>query len=425
VSPFVVSLLAPAARDPARFGAKAANQAALAAAGLPTAGGFCLDAAAYRAQTEALGLAETARLVFATEGPEARRHALTMRLGIMEGAIAPEIREPLLTAWGEIVSAAGVRGVVRSSALCEDRFGSSFAGQFESYLGLVCEADFLTAVRASWASLWSNRALRYMASRDLDPAESAMAIIIQPLVEARFSGGGLSRTAEGGMILSAAPGLGPAIAQGEVVPDHLDLAPDGRLVRNEPGRAQHREGCARGHRMRGAARERDAAATPCLDREEAEALGRLLRRVEAAIGEPVEIEWAMDDTGFKLIQARPLLVASRAQAPDQLWLQHPRLLGQPAGIGWSEGRACVVHCECELGRLAPGDILVTRVAGPALAQVLPLVGGVVAELGGSTSHLASLGRERGIPMVLGVLNATRRIPDGSTVAVDGVVRWMR
>jgi len=53
---------------------------------------------------------------------------------------------------------------------------------------------------------------------------------------------------------------------------------------------------------------------------------------------------------------------------------------------------------------------------------------VVAELGGSTSHLASLARERGVPMVLGVSEATRRIPDGATVAVDGVagvVRWMQ
>ena len=53
---------------------------------------------------------------------------------------------------------------------------------------------------------------------------------------------------------------------------------------------------------------------------------------------------------------------------------------------------------------------------------------IVAELGGSTSHLASLARERGIPMVLGVLDATRHIPDGVQVAVDGVagiVRWVR
>ncbi len=424
---FLVRLRDPAAREPARFGAKAASQAVLAASGLPTAGGFCLDAAAYRMQVEALGLSGAARLVLSAAGADARRHALTMRLGLMEGPIPPEMEKPLLAARSEITAAPGREGVVRSSALCEDRLGASFAGQFDSYLGLRSEADFLTAVRACWASLWSNRALRYMASHDLDPAESAMAVIIQPLVRARFSGGGLSRTAEGGMILSASPGLGSAIAQGEVVPDHIEIAPDGKMIRNETGRAHHEPGCARGHRGRRAAHARDAALSPCLDREEAEELGRLLRRVETVMGEPVEIEWAMDDEGFKLVQARPLVVASRAQVADELWLQHPRLLGQPSGVGWGEGRACVVTCECELGRLAPGEILVTQVAGPALAPVLPLAAGVVAELGGSTSHLAALARERGIPMVLGVLNATRRIPEGSTVAVDGVagvVRWM-
>jgi pyruvate,water dikinase len=56
------------------------------------------------------------------------------------------------------------------------------------------------------------------------------------------------------------------------------------------------------------------------------------------------------------------------------------------------------------------------------------VAGVVTERGGSTSHFASLARERGVPMVLGVADATRQIPDGAQVAVDGVagiVRWMR
>jgi pyruvate,water dikinase len=113
--------------------------------------------------------------------------------------------------------------------------------------------------------------------------------------------------------------------------------------------------------------------------------------------------------------------------PDEIWLKHPGLNGHPAGIGWGSGRAVVVNCECELARVAPGDVLVTRIASPALSHVLPRVAGVVAELGGSTSHLASLARERGIPMVLGVLEATGRIPDGAQVAVDGVagiVRWM-
>jgi pyruvate,water dikinase len=164
----------------------------------------------------------------------------------------------------------------------------------------------------------------------------------------------------------------------------------------------------------------------CLKAGQATALGRLMRKAQAILDMPVEIEWALDDSGFKLLQARPLRVA-QAQVPDEIWLKYPGLNGHPAGVGWGSGRAVVVKCECELSRVAPGDILVPRVAGPALNHILPRVGGVVAELGGSTSHLAALGRERGIPMVLGVLDATRHIPDGVQVAVDGiagVVRWL-
>src|SRR5262249_17060372 len=160
-------------------------------------------------------------------------------------------------------------------------------------------------------------------------------------------------------------------------------------------------------------------AKPCLTKARATELARLVRKTEELMGMPVEIEWALDETGFKLLQARPLHMEP-AQVPDKVWLHHPRLNGHPAGIGWGEGRACVVNCECELSRVAPGDILITKVAGPALGQILPQVAGVVAERGGSTSHLASLARERGIPMVLGVLDATKRIPDGVRVAVDGV-----
>ena len=141
---------------------------------------------------------------------------------------------------------------------------------------------------------------------------------------------------------------------------------------------------------------------------------------------PVEIEWAMDESGFTMLQSRPLHIEA-PYVPDEIWLQHPRLSGHPAGVGWATGRAVVVNCECEIGRVAAGDVLVTRVAGPALSHILPHVGGVVAELGGSTSHLASLARERGIPAVLGVLDATETIPDGAQVAVDGVagiVRWI-
>jgi pyruvate,water dikinase len=127
-----------------------------------------------------------------------------------------------------------------------------------------------------------------------------------------------------------------------------------------------------------------------------------------------------------MLQARPLTMEPPA-VPDEIWARHPGLRGHPGGVGWGTGRACVINCECELGRVGPGDVLVTKVAGPALAHVLPRVAGVVAELGGSTSHLASLARERGTPMVLGVHGATTKIPDGAQVGVDGVagiVRWI-
>lgn len=423
----VIPLTATDATDAARFGAKAANLAALGRAGLPIPDGFCLDAEAYRTQIRALGLEADARGAFAAQDrPQARRHALAMKLGLLDQPISPEILEPLLAARRALVEKTGALVAVRSSALVEDRFGSSFAGQFESFIGIETESDFITAVRSCWGALWATRALRYMATHDIDPADTAMAVLVQPLVSARASGGGLSQTADGGMLLSATWGLGSAIAQGEVTPDRYELSREGELLNITAGVKDHSIGCI--HRAEPTTQlvPRALIAEPCLSKSQAVELGQLLRKVEALMGMPVEIEWAMDDAGFKLLQARPLHM-EQAPVPNKLWLHHPRLNGHPAGIGWGEGRAVVVNCECELTRIEPGDILITKVAGPALSQILSRVAGVVAERGGSTSHLASLARERGIPMVLGVLDATRRIPNGVRVAVDGVagvVRWM-
>jgi pyruvate, water dikinase len=422
----IVPLKSSDATDAGRFGPKAANLARLSQAGLPTPGGFCVDAEAYRTQIRALNLEADARGVFsAEESAQARRHALRMKLGLLDQPITPALLDPLLAAWGELKRDTGTLTVVRSSALVEDRFGSSFAGQFESFLGIESEADFITAIRSCWGALWATRALRYMATHDIDPADTAMAILVQPLVSARASGGGLSESAEGGMILSATWGLGSAIAQGEVTPDRYELSHDGALVSITPGRKDHQVGCIHTQAVAPA-----LICEPCLTESQAIELGGLLRGVEDLMGMPVEIEWALDDanagSGFQLLQARPLHMLP-ATTPDAVWLHRPRLNGHAAGVGWGEGRACVVQCECELSRVAPGDVLVTKVAGPALSHILTRVSGVVAERGGSTSHMASLARERGIPMVLGVLDATLRIPDGSTVAVDGVagvVRWM-
>jgi pyruvate,water dikinase len=425
-SSFIIPLDAAHATDPDRVGPKAANLAALAQAGLPTPGGFCLTAAAYRAQLTALRLDDLVARFAAASPREARPLSVEIRLALYERPIAPDILQPVLSGW-RALRAGGQPGVVRSSALIEDRAGASFAGQFESFLGLTDETELLTAVRACWAALWTSNARRYMDNHGLNPADTAMAVLIQPLVAARASGGALSETPEGQMLISATWGLGSAIAQGEVVPDRIVLSRQGFVRQIEAGRKDRREACLHGTGTMTQAVPEALVRQPCLDAGQAVTLGRLLRKAEDLMGMPVEIEWALDETGFRLLQARPLHVEP-APVPDAIWLRHPGLSGHPAGIGWGSGRAVVVNCECELARVAPGDVLVTKVAGPALSHILPRVAGVVAELGGSTSHLASLARERGIPMVLGVLDATRHIPDGAQVAVDGVagvVRWVR
>jgi phosphoenolpyruvate synthase/pyruvate phosphate dikinase len=422
---FILPLSDPAATDPENVGPKAANLAALTQAGLPTPGGFALTAAAYHHQLRHVGAADMVAQYNGADISTTRRLSIAIRLALYQQPIAPEILEPLLAAW-RAQRADGSRGVVRSSALLEDRKGANFAGQFESFLGLSDETEFLTAVRACWAALWTSHARRYMENNELSPADTAMGVLIQPLISASASGGGLSETADGQMLISATWGLGSAIAQGEVVPDRIVLSKNGFLRTVEAGRKSHRDTCEHGESAPQLVPD-DLVSEPSLTPGEAVTLGRLLRKCEQFAGQPVEIEWALDDAGFKLLQSRPLHVEP-AIVPDEIWLTHPGINGHPAGIGWGSGRAVVVNCECELSRVGLGDILVTRVAGPALSQILPKVAGVVAELGGSTSHLASLARERGIPMVLGVLGATNKIPDGAQCAVDGVagiVRWLR
>src|SRR5262245_8756580 len=122
----IVQLSSTEATDASRFGSKAANLAALGRAGLPIPGGFCLDAEAYRRQVTRLDLDADARGAGAADDrAEARRHALQLKLGLLEQPIHPAVLEPLLRAWHDLVERTGSLTVVRSSALVEDRLGSS------------------------------------------------------------------------------------------------------------------------------------------------------------------------------------------------------------------------------------------------------------------------------------------------------------
>src|SRR5690606_1491135 len=113
---------------------------------------------------------------------------------------------------------------VRSSGSAEDGRAHSFAGQFDTVLG-VADLDALdVAVRAVWASAWSGHALAYVQARAMMPV--AMAVVVQQQVDAAWSGvlftrdprahGSSGADADG--VLEMVPGLGDALVGGSAEP---------------------------------------------------------------------------------------------------------------------------------------------------------------------------------------------------------------
>jgi len=95
------------------------------------------------------------------------------------------------------------------------------------------------------------------------------------------------------------------------------------------------------------------------------------------------------------------------------------LTGTSACGGRATARATVLADVTEAHKLHAGDILVTRQTDPGWGPVFPLIAGLVMERGGMLSHGAIIAREFGIPSIVGVADATRLIPSGATVCLDG------
>jgi pyruvate,water dikinase len=116
------------------------------------------------------------------------------------------------------------------------------------------------------------------------------------------------------------------------------------------------------------------------------------------------------------LPARPPL-ADEPAPPAQV--EEGRLAGQAASPGRRRGRARVILATTPVPPLLPGEVLVAENAGPLWTPVFPLLGGLILEHGAVTQHAATIAREYGVPAVVGVEGATRRIPEGAWVLVDG------
>jgi pyruvate,water dikinase len=94
------------------------------------------------------------------------------------------------------------------------------------------------------------------------------------------------------------------------------------------------------------------------------------------------------------------------------------LAGLPVSAGLVEGRARVV-LDMAQADLEPGDILVTAYTDPSWTPLFVAITGLVTEVGGLMTHGAVIAREYGLPAVVGVVDATRLIPDGQRIRVHG------
>jgi phosphohistidine swiveling domain-containing protein len=96
------------------------------------------------------------------------------------------------------------------------------------------------------------------------------------------------------------------------------------------------------------------------------------------------------------------------------------------GVGAGGGRGTGPAVQGSVRRPpAPGDVLVVRELQPGLAAWLPGLAGLVAETGGTLSHLAILAREYGVPTVVAVHDALQRFPSGARLLVDGTTGEVR
>ncbi len=118
----------------------------------------------------------------------------------------------------------------------------------------------------------------------------------------------------------------------------------------------------------------------------------------------------------------PIVITSEGETPV---VRHRRanvppgaLVGQPVSSGVVEGVARVVH-DPQRERLVPGEILVAEFTDPGWTPLFINAAGLVLEVGGSLTYGAVVAREYGIPAVVGVREATKKIHTGQRIRVDG------
>jgi pyruvate,water dikinase len=322
------------AADAGRVGPKMARLGQLAADGWRVPDGYAVTAAALGQWLPAPARGELARL-FTAPAPghgELTRLAEAARSLVESQPLPPWLRDAVARAHARLTARtgrdAGLRVAVRSSAVGEDGQAASFAGQYETYLGVSGVDDVLLHVRKCWASGFSARALAYrqrfggaspVRVRDL-------AVGVLELVDARSAGVAFTLdpvTGDRGVcVVEGNWGFGESVVSGHVTPDHwtVDRA-SGRVLTARVGakRSWAAVSPADG-RVTLSPLPADLAGQACLSEDEVRYICERAAVIESAAGGvPQDVEWAVardlpfPDSVF-FLQHRP--ETTWAPAPD-------------------------------------------------------------------------------------------------------------
>ena len=272
-------------------GGKGLNLGKLTRSGFPVPKGFCVTTDAYRLSVQGL-----------SEQNES---------SVKDIGLSPELVAEIHTAREKLQTATVA---VRSSATAEDLAEASFAGQQDTFLNVTSDG-LLDALKACWASLWSERAIAYRQTQKIADEGLAMAVVIQEMCDADVSGVlfTVAPFNENASIIESNWGLGESVVSGAITPDSFHVS-------RETGEILERNIATKCEMVTAAGVSKVSSAKqdiPSLTDAQLKELTQLGMQVETYYGQPMDIEWALAGGQFVLLQSRYITTPSNAIASPE------------------------------------------------------------------------------------------------------------
>lgn len=312
-------------------GGKGANLGELSRAGFNVPPGFVITTAAYDLLLQESELQTRLVHLLSSLDPNFPDSAKNVSQRIQDlfikSSIPKQVADEVLRAYRSLGQDAVA---VRSSATSEDLPETTFAGQQETFLNVMGEKELLKAVRDCWSSLWSERAILYRIRQKVDQSTVKLAVVVQRMVPADVAGVMFTANPVNGergeLIIDANPGLGEAVVNGSVNPDHFIVQK--RSLRIKDQHLGTKEILIRS-KMGGGTEQVASSAeirnTAALAPQAIRELAKLGVQIEHHYGTPQDIEWAsVHDGTFFILQARPMTVL-----PEPIKISGPMRLVLP------------------------------------------------------------------------------------------------